>query len=480
MLKELSRKERVAKIEQIANREECKFYSLYYDYYKGTHFIKTDLTNTDYGHDSIYRITTRSGVELFDTATQEEKVVVKSNWCKPVIETIGDYTRGVNEDIVITSDTEEEPLKKVWQENKINTLTHELAYQAGIFGKTYIRYRMVKDKHVLFKVNPDEIFEVKNPITNETESVLWYFEIEMEQAKKTFPSVENMGQGMFKKGFVYYCEEWTPERVNKYVDGEEVNEVNEQGLARELNPYKFIPFVEVKGNIYNQSDIHDVISLNDELNITLSYINEIFKYSAFPMLAPKGTYSVDTPILSKEQLNNVEVSPRTILPIPMERISGDGVDQSVLKHIEQLEKDISIVSGVPIKLLTAEMDGNTSGVALQRMMSSVIKQAEVRRTFITEAFQKVNKMILGVEAETAVNFPEIVKIDMNERLDEMLKKQTLGISKKTIFEELGYDYDEEQKEVQAEFDNSIEKRILDEQQAIQPNRPQLKKKGADS
>lgn len=474
MLKELSRQERIAKIEAIANREECKFYSLYFDYYQGTHFIKTDITNTNYGRNSVYRIATRSGIELFDTFTQEDKVVVKSNWCRPIIETIGDYTRGINEEIVVTAKEKEEEIQKIWQDNRIDTLTHEIAYQAGIFGKTYLRLRKVNDQWKIIKVNPDEIYENKNPFTGEVESVLWFFEIDNEQARKMFPEVK-IKEGLFQKGFVYYCEEWTQKKVNKYLDGQEINEKNEEGLVKELNPYGFIPFVEVKGNIYNQSDIHDVISLNDELNITLTYINEIFKYSAFPMLAPKGTFDANQPALSKAQLNEVEVSPRTILPIPMERVSGEGVDQSVFKHIEQLEKDIAIVSGVPIKLLMAEINGNISGIALQRMMSSVMKQAEVRRNYIRDAYKKINQLILGVESE--INFPEITRVDMNERLDEMLKKQTLGISKKTIFSELGYNYEEEQAQVQEEFDNLLEKRIIDEQSALQSNRSPIEEKG---
>jgi len=302
-----------------------------------------------------------------------------------------------------------------------------------------------------------------------------------------YPNVQSMGKGSdIGKNFVYYTEEWTPEKINKYIDGEEINETTDDGLVKDINPYGFIPFFEVKVNIYNQSDIHDVISLNDELNITLSYINEIFRYHAFPMISPKGTFTADSPVLSKEQLNEVEIGPRTILPIPMERVEGAGIDQSVGTHIEQLEKDISIVSGVPIKILTAELDGNVSGVALQRMMSSVIKQAEVRRNYIRAAFKEINNKILSlltgneIEAETEINFPEIVKVDMNERLDEMIKKNTLGISKKTIFEELGYDYEEENKEVQEEFDNSIEKRILDEEQSLQSNRPPVKNKGTQA
>jgi hypothetical protein len=254
--------------------------------------------------------------------------------------------------------------------------------------------------------------------------------------------------------------------VDKFLDGIHINP------DKYINPYKFIPFVEVKANVHAISDISDVISLNDQLNVTLTFINEILKYQAFPMLGPKGNYTSDFPALSQQSLKDIEVSPRNIMPIPMERITSGGVDESVSRHIEQLEKDISIVSGVPIKLLTAELGGNMSGVALQRMMSNVVKQAEVRRNYITTAYKQVSNMVLqllGKTDEVEIIWPEIIKIDLKDKLDEALKKQTLGISKETILSELGYDYDEENSKVQEEFDNSIEKRIIDEQQSLQPS-----------
>ena len=493
ILTNLSRKERVSKIDALAKSQDNQAYSLFFDYFKGIHFSKQSFQKSDYGRKSLYRITTRSGVELFDDYTDEDKVLVKANWCKPIVKTIADYTRGINEDIVITSEENEENLSDVWKKNNINIKIHEIANDAGIFGKTFIRIRR-KDKASpieVLQVDPGGVYEVFNSISDERESVIYFFSISKEEALKRFPGLPSLDGN----GDVYYFEEWDNGLVYKYVDGLRVNEFNVDGEVKDGNPYGFVPFIEIPANIYRESDIKDVISLNDELNITYTNNHEIFKYGAFPMLAPKGTFSNDTPVLTEEQMKEVEISPRTILPIPMEKVAGEGVDDSVMKHIEEIKKDISITSGVPVKILTAELDGNLSGVALERMLGSVLKQAEVRRNYIRDAVKKVNNMILSLltnagtlkEFETDVIFPEMMKIDMNERLDESIKKQSIGISKETIFEELGYDYKEENKKAEEEFNNSIEKRILDEEnannqtndkQGIQSNNPSVKGKGA--
>jgi hypothetical protein len=81
-------------------------------------------------------------------------------------------------------------------------------------------------------------------------------------------------------------------------------------------------------------------------------------------------------------LKEVKISPKSIMNFPLERIEGKGVDQSVIQHLETIQKNISVVSQVPMKLLTAEMDGSLSGVALARLMSGVTKQAEVRRDYL--------------------------------------------------------------------------------------------------
>lgn len=469
MLKELNRKERVDKLDSLSKSEEVRKFLMFQDYYDGIHFVKNNLVTTDYERAYRYNVETRSGQLVYDDY-KDEKVVVKANWCKPIVEVIGDYTRGVDEDIVVESEDEKakEALDYVWKQNKINILTQELAYGSGINGKTYLRLRK-RDKESdieLFQVDPSMVHEVINPITGDRESVIYYYQIERSEAMRMFPELPISGSN----GWVFYAEEWNDATVFKYLDGIQIES------GKTLNPYKFIPFFELPANIYKASDIADIISLNDELNITLTYINEIVRYQGFPMLAPKGTFNDGYTPLSKEQMRELEISPQVFMPIPTERVSAGGVDQSVLDYINQIEKDISIVSGVPIKLLTAELDGNMSGVSIQRVMSNVLKQAEIRRTMIDSVYKEVNNKILSLlglpETETWIVFPEIVKIDLNEKLDEAIKKQTLGISKETIMSELGYDYEEEEKKRQEEFDNSLEKRLLDEQQAIQQNNPQ--------
>lgn len=463
LLTNLSRAERNAQLRNITERPEVALYRMYLDYYRGIHFIRHSDASTDYGRNNVNRITTRSGIELYDAVTAEDKVVVKSNWCTPIIESIGDFTRGVAEPIMVSIKQdkdefakEEERLRQVWTENKIDTLTHELAYECGIFGKTYLRLRQeVKAGPItLTQADPTSVYEVKDPVSGKRESTINWFVIDRESARRRFPGV-TIASGTME---LIYAEEWDDLLVYKYLDGELVSEKNDNQEVRDMNPYGFIPFFEVPGSIYRASDIHDAISLNDELNITLTYINEIFRYAAFPMLAPKGTFGPDTPILDKKQLAEVEISPKTILPIPMERIEGKGVDTSVLEHVEKLKQDIAVVSGVPMKLLMAEVDGNTSGIALERMLGAVVKQAEVRRSYIKEAYKEVNTAILtllglNTEVETDVIFPEMVKVDMTDRLDEALKKQTLGISRETILDELGYDFEEEEGKRQTELEN---------------------------
>lgn len=479
ILTNLNRQERNAKLLAIATSPEVQMYSLYHDYYRGIHFVRSSYTTSDYDKSNNSRVTTRSGTELYDEHTSDDKVIVKSNWCAPIIETIGDYTRGVNEPIVINADQKEDELRQIWEDNKIDTMTHELAYEAGIFGKSFIRLkRDDAGQFTLKQLDPASVYECVDPITGNRDSVIFWFGMSKMTAKLMYPNLPLEGSST---GEVYYSEEWDNGLVYKYVDGYQINEINDDGQVRDLNPYGFIPFFEVPGNIYRSSDIHDVISLNDELNITLTYVNEIFRYSAFPMLAPKGSFTNDTPVLSKEQLQEVEISPKTILPIPMERIEGKGVDSSVGDHIDQIKKDISIVSGVPMKMLMAELDGTSSGIALERMLGAVIKQAEVRRSYIRQTYKEINKAILtllGVDqkVKTDVIFPEMIKIDMNERLDEAIKKQTIGLSRETIMDELGYDYEDEEAKRKTELENSVDNTLNDE---LRTDNQDKSKKGTD-
>jgi hypothetical protein len=481
MLIELSRKERVSTLQAIATSPENQKYSKYYDYYKGDHFVKSNRYTTDYGKRSFYDVYTRSGIPVFDGNIKEEKVIVQSNWCRTVVDTIADYTRGVNEDIVVTADKGQEELEKVWSDNNINLLTRELAEETGKLGKTFLRLRQREKNgpYEIFYVDAGGVYPILNPITQDMEGVIYFFGISAADARRLYPDVD-----IKSNSDVYYAEEWTKDNLYKFIDGVQINEVNELlGTVRDGNPYEFIPFYEIKADTEAESDIVDVIPLNDELNMVLTYNHESLKYHAFPIYSPDGSFTGNN-LIPEASLAKVEISPRTILNFPAKRIEGAGIPDSVITYIQELKQEISINSGVPLKLLTADMDGNLSGVALQRLMSGVIKKAEMRRVYIKEAYKKLSKDILTrsglAEVEVDIIFPDIIKIDTNERLDEAIKKQTLGISKETIFEELGYDYEDEEEKRQEEFDNSLEKRMIDEQSNIQSDPARGEKKGTEA
>jgi hypothetical protein len=473
MLKELNRNERVKFLEEQAKSPQNQLYSTFFDYYNGKHFAMVGISESDYSRERIQSLRTRSGIELYDNTSEDDyRVPVCSNWCRPIIETIADFTRGIDEEITITAEEQEEVIKEIWEKNQVGILMHQLAQEAGIFGKTWVRFRggiidAETKKPVPVKisvVDPGSVYEITNPLSDETEGIINYFQISRKDAERLYPDVRIDNN----KSMVFYAEEWDALTLRKYIDGILIN------TEKDISPYPFMPFKKIQANLSEASDISDVISLNDELNITLTYINEIFKYHAFPLYAPKGS-GIEGNVLDPKALKEVKISPKSIMNFPLERIEGKGVDQSVIQHLETIQKNISIVSQVPMKLLTAEMDGSLSGVALARLMSGVIKQAEVRRDYIRQAMKTINNMIISAsnkeytEIESTVTFPDIIKIDTNERLDEMIKKASLGISKETIFEELGYDYAEEEKKRQTEFDNSLEKRIADEQAALNNN-----------
>jgi len=467
ILTSLDRTTRNATIKSFVDSPKVAACRTFLDYYRGVHFVRSAVNVSDYAVNQVFRVTTRSGTELYDEAEAKDKTIVKSNWCAPIIDVVADYTRGVAEPLVVNSEVKEDELRLIWKKSKLDILIHRLAYKSGIYGEQYLRLRQLLDKSIfLSSVDATNVVEVRNEITDELESLIFWTTLGVDFAKRRFPTV----QGIQSTGFVVYCEEWSNEQLYKYVDGVVVNDLTTDLKAyKDVNPYGFIPFFKTEANVFCDSDLKDVLSLNDDLNITYTYINEIFKYAAFPMLAPKGTFSETTPVLTKAQLQEVEISPRTILPIPMEKLKGEGVDQSVIDHVAGIQKDISVVSGVPIKVLTAELDGNMSGVALERMLSTVIKKAEKRRVLIQDTVQSVNNAILkllGVnvtdDVDTELVFPDMVKIDTNERLDEAIKKQTLGISQETILDELGYDYEEEKKKRASELDNEQTNKLNNE------------------
>lgn len=449
MLEGLKKEKINVKLETLSRAEKVGLMSMFQDYYDGKHFM-TRTFSSDYGKSGAYEITTRSGTKICDV-TNNDIPLVKMNWCRPIIETIGDYTRGVNEEVVV--ETESEKLKEIWSKNSIGVLLQEIAYGAGINGSTFVRLRRRNNTSPfeIFQVDPRAVHETFDPFSGDRVSVVFFYLVDAEAVKDIYPKISLPNKQVF------YAEEWTNERVYKYLNGQQIED-------RTINPYGCIPFFKVKANLYEASDIKDTISLNDDLNIKLTYNAEAVKYHAFPLLAPKNLQGT----LTAEEMRNIEITPRAMLNFSAERITAGDIPPGLLEDIKQINERVSIVSGVPIKLLTAGIDGNTSGVAMQRMMSSVLKQAEIRRVFIRDTFIEISENILsllGEDAEVDFVFPDLVAADTEGKIEEALKKQALGVSEHTLLAELGYDYEEEQALKEQETDshlNRIQKELNEE------------------
>lgn len=458
MLKNLSRKERNSVIKSFSESEETKLYNMFLDYYNSKHFASTATKYTDY-HAGGYKLSTRSGSPLTDSTTDDDRMLVVSNWCEPIVTSIADFTAGTDGEVTFDDIVSQ----KFWDDQHARILIQEASVKLGMYGKAFLRYQDNGQKKVKV-IEPQKIYEVINSITGERESVIHYYVVSREDAEELYPDFS------FSSGDIYYAEEFSDKFLDKYIDGELVNE------DKNLNPYKQIPFYKIQTNSEEKSDLLDVVPLNDELNVTLTNINEVLKYHAFPIYSPKGSGLKDN-IIPDEQFKDIKISPKKLMNFPIERIASGGIDSSVIDYMEKLKQDMSVVSQVPIKLLMGEVEGNTSGVALERMMSGIIKQAEKRRTYLVKAMKEVNKIAVN-DKDVQITLPNMLKTDESVKLDEAIKKESLGISKETIFTELGYEYKEEEKLRDEEIDKALtrideERNTIEQDSGIKANEKQV-------
>jgi len=452
MLENLSRKERNSTIKAFATSEENRLFDMFYDYYDAKHFASTTLRQSDYGSQGV-KISTRSGNPLTDSKKDEDRMLVVSNWCEPVITSIADFTSGTDGEITF----DDEPSQDFWDGLDAKIIMQEASSKVGIYGRCYLRYQD-NEKKTVKVVEPQHVYEVKNSITGELESIVHYYLISKEDAEILHPELS------LNKGDIFYAEEFSDGTLNKYIDGYHVNP------EKNVSPYDVIPFFKIQTNSEEKSDLLDVIPLNDELNVTYTNNNEVLKYHAFPIYSPKGSGLKDNVLsITDENFKNLSISPKKIMNFPIERIASGGIDASVIEYTEKIKQDIAVVSQVPLKLLLGEIGGDISGVALERMMSGIIKQAEKRRAYIKKAIKGINKLAVS-DTEIKVTLPNMLKADGNAKLDEAIKKESLGISKETIITELGYDYKEEESKREQELDKQLT-RLEDEARSIEEPKP---------
>jgi hypothetical protein len=364
------------------------------------------------------------------------------------------YSGGVTWKLPEGATKQQEYLDRVWDVNKKEIIL----YQNGLYGAV--------DGTWYFKINPDDIVD---PYTGEYYPRLIPLNPRIVRIK-TDP--QDMNEVLEYK-IEYTCREerngWmvevTHREITKHPYSETVDEYGnkqtqvlttwvvetyEQVAPSQMQlissvswPYEFPPIIHCKNlpsleGCYGDSEIDDVVNIQDKNNFTVSNTGKIIKYHASPNTILIG--------VTADQVKPVDNSPNAMYAIPNADAQAFNLEmQSDLAssrgHYNDLQKSIfSISREVDMSSMEANL-GAITNFGLRVLYTDAINKTDTKRQLYGDAFKELNRRLLvlaGNEGE-ASNPGEVVWGDvMPENALEDIQVDKFALDAKLIDKETVY------------------------------------------
>lgn len=199
----------------------------------------------------------------------------------------------------------------------------------------------------------------------------------------------------------------------------------------------------------------DILNLQDAINASASGERRILRHYAHPQEVVTG--GVDGKA-ARGALASAAIGQALILPVggayELVQANTGGLEASH-RFRENLSDKLYERAGVP-RIAVGQLDsvGALSGVALLVMYRPLTAKTETKRATYGDVLDELNRRILvigrKVDRKTGTTWADPLPKDSTAAVAEALDMKDLGVSRQTIFEKLGLDWDLEQQRITAE------------------------------
>jgi Phage portal protein, SPP1 Gp6-like len=359
------------------------------------------------------------------------------NFCKVVVDKSIDFF--ASKGFTVGSSAGNEDLAKavemVWDYNDKELLTRKLAITAAILGDTYL-YVTLETKGIdgvelpqaswrvrLYQIDPFFCFPVFDDINHR----------EMRACMIQMP-LKTDGKG----GVIYKTIFITPDYYQEIVDG--------QLGAQIANPFKSVNVVHFPNyddplKVWGQSDLAQIVPLNEEYNIVANSVRKIIKYHAEPTTVIYGARASRLEKGAKKVWSGLPTDAR------VENLKFEGNLEATYKYLSILEDQIHKGAGIPDVLFqTDRAVSHTSAIAMKMLYQPILEKTERKAQSFSSAFRRTNKLIFTAFTLTQVDyaslatnpsdnlwddiypvFPDPLPYDEMGQIDADQKKFNLGV-----------------------------------------------------
>ena len=198
-----------------------------------------------------------------------------------------------------------------------------------------------------------------------------------------------------------------------YIDDEGNNQlvklINTREVENNPAPYDFVPYrIQVNrkrtdgkhfdSNHLEESDVEELVELQDDLNSFVTDLGVIYRQVAIPMLKMtdefiKAAKSSDIEKV-KKNIQELTTYAGQILFAPVERMRADGVSESQVRFIMDIREQYHIITNIPKSVFNSEGLSNIAAETLEHLFESLAKVIGEKRTAIAKLIVDNVKMYL--------------------------------------------------------------------------------------
>ncbi len=331
-------------------------------------------------------------------------------------------------------------LDAIWKQNKRMLFMNNIAQNGGITGDMFIKI-MPPREHLgetlprLINLDPatvEPILGMDDCDTAEGYVIQW--------------NAMDNGTPVVRRQIISPVGDNTWEILDQISRGNQSNWVL---LSRDVWPYPWPPIFH--GNNLPESNVYfgisdleaHVISVNNAVNMVISNINRILRSHAHPKTWGHGFAA-----------NNIDMSVDTLTVLPSKEAELHNLemvsDLSSSLNVYQALKDVYFeISGIPqVALGRLDNVGNLSGLALKVLYQALLEKNNTKQLFYGSMFGELNGRLLelrglpaGIDVGTVWQNP--LPTDKYDEIQQATALQEIGVSKKTLLTDLGFDPEEE-------------------------------------
>ena len=353
----------------------------------------------------------------------------------------------------------QEYINAVYEANKSGILLHKAAQYAGIYGTGYLKIipegteaRSSTENILLPRLVALDPFWVRiQTMPEDIETVKSYtvrFNVEVngqETARREVTERVTTEDGADTLSWL----------ISNYQSNRKTNGRWEL-TSEESWPYEFSPIVHWQNlpqpsDTYGQSDIEDIIELQDRINFTASNISKIIRYHAHPKTWGRGIESSSKTSWGADEMLQFRGDNAQISNLEMQ--SDLSSSRAYLMELRQALFDISRTVDITS---VADKLGSLTNFGLKVLFMDALNKIGTKQELMGEALIELNHRLLtldGIQHEDGgvVVWPDALPVDDVAETNALARDMELGlVSKKTASLTRGYDYDKEQEEMKEE------------------------------